>query len=79
MVQPGKRHPEASIRSHYNVQVCGREMGEKEKLNDLSTVKRGRTIQIHDGGYEYPSLSSEAVAKSWPVLPLMAMSGSVAI
>lgn len=32
--------------SHYKVQVCGEEMGEKEKPNGLSTMKRGRTRDV---------------------------------
>jgi hypothetical protein len=29
--------------SHYNVQICGRHVGEKEKQNNLSIMKRDGT------------------------------------
>jgi hypothetical protein len=46
----GRRYPKTCPlggpicnRSHYNVQICGGEMGEKKKLNELSTIKREGT------------------------------------
>ena len=40
VVQVIKRHLEACSRSHYNVQVCDEQMGEKERQDSLSITKK---------------------------------------
>lgn len=68
--------------SHYNVQIYGTDMREKENRNSLSIVKKGRSGDLRaemnsSCGWSIPLPA--AIEKSQPRLVLLAMSGSIAV
>lgn len=56
------------------MQVCGGQMGEKEKQNNLSIMKGGGIACC-----EWPALSPESMEKYWPTPLLKVMCGFVVI
>lgn len=56
------------------MQVCGGQMGEKEKKKNLSFVKEGGAVFC-----EYPAIPLETMEKYWSMLLLKSMCGFMAM